>query len=285
MKNSPILLTAALVLAVALVSAPATQAQVIITQWNFTSAVGAGDNSPAPTTGNGTASMLGMTNSYTETNGAGGSTLGTGSVASGDIVSTTGIANSSLTLFTWRIRGVKGSGDTGTANNGWDLSAPQYSQGVEFDINTTGYSNLTFSFDWYSTTQGVRTLQEQYTTDGTDWININSPLQAVANDYFGTSSPTNTISFNGVSGVANDPDFGVRLVSAYDPSYSGAGSPSYTSANVTAGITQYNNNSGNWRFADITLEGTATVPEPGTTAAITGILALAAGLIYRRRHS
>ena len=58
------------------------------------------DNSPAATTGTGTAITLGMTNSY---NG--------GNTASDDILATAGTANTSFAENTWRIRG--------TANNGW----------------------------------------------------------------------------------------------------------------------------------------------------------------------
>jgi len=287
MKYPRVFIKAALILAGALAAAPAAPA-LVITQWNFSGAAGAGDNSPAPTTGTGTATMLGMTNSYNYTIGATNATIaGVGATASGDVLSSPGVANTSFNEFTWRIRGIKGSGDTGSANNGWNISAPQYSQGAEFDVSTAGYSNISFSFDWYSTNQGVRDLQEQYTLDGTTWNNIGPVLAAVPNDYFGTSSPTNTISFSSIVGASNDPDFGVRLVSAYDPTYTGTGSPSYTSATLTGGLpTQYNNNSGNWRFANITVEGTAVaVPEPGTTAMLTGVVALVAGGIYRRRRS
>jgi len=286
MFHSRALLCALLASTCAIGFAPAVYAQTIITQWDFTSAAGAGDNSPAPTTGLGTASMLGMTNNYTYTNGTGGTTLGTGATASGDILSTTGVANTSFTEFTWRIRGVKGAGNTGSANNGWNQSAPQYSQGVEFDVSTLGFSNISFGFDWYSTTQGVRTMQEQYTLNGSTWTNINLPLQAVSNDFFGTSSPTNTINFSSITGTSNDASFGVRLVSAYDPTYSGTGAPAYTAAVLTNGsATLYNNNSGNWRFANITVEGTsiAAVPEPGATSLLIGSGALLVGLVRRRR--
>jgi hypothetical protein len=260
--------------------APLAHAQAIITQWNFTSAVSAPDNSPAPTFGSGTASMLGMTNSYVYN----GSASGVGSVASGDILSTPGVANTSFNEFTWRIRGVKGTGDTGSANNGWNLAAPEYSQGVEFDVSTLGFQNISVSFDWYSTTQGVRDLQEEYTLNGSTWNFINAPLVAVSNDYYGTSSPTNTINFSSIVGADNDPNFGIRLVSAYDPAFGNNTYSSAASNNSTQ--TVYNNNSGNWRFANITVEGASiAVPEPATTGILTSGLALLAGLIAVARRN
>ncbi len=283
MHKSRVLFPALLGVACAMVAVPVVHAQTIITQWNFTSAAGAGDNTPAATFGTGSASMLGMTNSFVYN----GSASGVGSVASGDVLSTAGVANTSFNEFVWRIRGVKGAGDTGSANNGWNLAAAQYTQGVEFDVSTLGFQNISVGFDWYSTNQGVRTLQEQYTLNGSTWTNINSPLQAVPNDYFGTSSPTNTINFSSISGANNDPSFGIRLVSAFDPSYSGAGSPTYTSATLTAGNpVVYNNNSGNWRFGNITFDGTAVaVPEPGTTGIFTSVFALLVGFYAAVRRS
>jgi PEP-CTERM motif len=233
----------------------------VITQWTFSAAVAAPDNNPAPTTGTGTATSLGMTNGHTYTMGyPGGAVLGTGAVTSDDVTSSPSVANPAITSeFTWRVRGQKGAGDTGSANNGWNQSAPQYSQGAEFDASTAGYKNITFSFDWYSTTQGVLDMQPQYTLNGTTWNNFGPLLLAVSNDFYGTTQPTNTLDFSGIAGADMNPSFGVRLVSAYDPTYNGPGAPAYSSA---AGGT-YNNNSGNWRFDNMTFSGIA-VPEPST---------------------
>lgn len=278
MKKSA--LFAASVLAVAAAQASAG----VITQWSFSStAVSPPVNNPAPSTGTGTATPLGMTNSYTFTNGAGGATLGTGSVAACDILASTGVANSSFSEGTWRIRGGLTASSAGGNNNGWSLSAPQYTQGAEFDVSTVGFQNITVNFDWFSTNQGVRDLQEQYTLNGTTWTNINSVLVAVPNDFNVDSTPGNTIDLTAIPGANNNPSFGIRLVSSYDPTYSGTGSPSYTSATLTAGNpVQYNNNSGNWRFDNITFNGTTIpTPEPGSFALV-GIAM--AGLAARRRQ-
>jgi hypothetical protein len=253
-------------------AASSAQAQTTFTAWNFANTPIAVNNSPAATTGAGTATSLGMTNSY--------SNSGSGSITTDDIISTPGTADAAFTENTWRIRG--GNGTAGGTPDGWSLSAPQYTQGAQFSASTVGYTNVSVTYDWYCTTQGILDLQEQYTTNGTTWTNI-GPLQlATSNDFYGDTAtgpaePEKTISFAGVSGVSNDPNFGIRLVSAYDPT---AGT--YLSS---AGGT-YNNSSGNWRFGNISFTGTpAAAPEPGSVAGMavgTGILGM---LVARRRKS
>jgi hypothetical protein len=220
--------------------------------------------------------MLGMTNSY---NG--------GNTASGDVLATTGTANTSFTENTWRIRG---AGHNGWATFQGGAGAPQYSQGLELDVSTAGFTNIQFSFDWYSTTQGIRDLQFQYNTNvgnSAGWTNFGgtSPTGtfiAVSNDYYNApGSPTITLSLGTVLGANNDPNFGIRLVSAFDST--GNVPNDYASAQLaTGGATQiYNNSSGNWRFDNLTFSGTAAVPEPSTMLLVG---AAAAGIASRLRR-
>ncbi|MFI4914503.1 MAG: VPLPA-CTERM sorting domain-containing protein [Steroidobacterales bacterium] len=281
--------------AVAIAACTSVEATTI-TDWNFGSlAEVSPDNTPAATTGSGTAQSLGMTNNYTYTTTTKGVTTstGVGAVTYDDIKndSPSGSANGS-TLGngdTWRIRGQAGSGTTGTTNNGWNNSAPEYSQGAEFDTSTAGYSGLSLSFNWAATTQGVGNLQVQYTTNGSTWTNVGSVWSAtVDNNTTGTAGSgfqTDTVNLSGISGVNNDANFGVRLVSAYNPTL--AGGTEYASATsvVSGSPVQYNNNSGNWRIADVQIDGTLT-PVPLPAAAwmlLSGIGGL--GLLARRRGS
>ncbi len=240
-------------LAVAILASAPAQAATI-TAWTFDNLPVANNNSPAASTGTGTASALGMTNNYTY------ATIPavTGSVNTDDVLlnaaatpSSTGVDN------VWRVRGT-------TPGNGWNLAAPQYSQGAEFDTSTVGFKNIGFSFDWGSTAQGIKNLQVQYNTNITNaagWTNIGSGYTASITNFV-----TGNIDFSAITGANNDPNFGIRLVSAYDPALPAG---TYASATQVAGAdVAYNNSSGNWRFDNVVLSGTASattaVPEPFT---------------------
>jgi hypothetical protein len=238
---------------------------VTIAAWNFTSTVAAPDNSPAPTTGSGTATSLGFTNTYTYAG-----TTATNSVTNDDITSVT-------PEDVWRVRGhYVATGiapnvgtPTGSGNvNGWNTQAPEYSQGVEFDVDTTGYQSINVSFDWEATAQGVRNLQEQYnlnTANSAGWTNINSVLTAPSGGGYLTG---NSINLASITGANNDAAFGVRMVSAYDPTYTGTGAPTYTAAtlNTSTGLAQpINNSSGNWGFGNIMVVGSQIPMAPAIT--------------------
>ncbi len=250
-RSAPVVLAVA-----AFVVCASAEASTTITQWQFTNTVAAPDNSPAATTGAGTAITLGMTNSY---NG--------GNTASDDVTKTAGTANPSFSEYAWRIRGAQ----TPTGNNGWANAAPQFSQGIELDASTVGYQGITFSFDWYSTTQGIRDLQFQYNTNvnnANGWTNFGgtSPTGtyiATSNDWYNApGSPSIAVNLSSISGANNDANFGVRLVSAYDSTGNING---YASAALTNGATvAYNNSSGNWRFDNLAFSAAAVaaVPEP-----------------------
>jgi hypothetical protein len=241
-----------------LASASGASHATTITQWTFQSTNSGPDNNPAPDFGAGVASVLGMTNTYLLTSGStitgtgtftGGTTVATQSTAFADVTATSGDPNGFANA--WRVRG---AGPGSNAGNGWALQAPEYSQGAQFSVSTVGYTGISFHFDWFTTTQGVLNMQEQYTLNGTTWININAPLTAVSNGFYATPL---TIDFSSIAGANNDPNFGVRLVSAYNTSLQ---FPNYGSADGGQNG-YYNNNSGNWRFADVYFNGTA-VPEP-----------------------
>lgn len=261
------------------------------------------NNSPAPSTNNvmtssaPTATALGMTNNYVYST----SPTTTGSVNGDDVTPTTLSSDPLLVLANnsqannniapndnnaWRIRGagLPKKGTTGTLNtgNGWNNSAAPCTQGAQFMVDTTGYHYIVLQFDWYTTTQGVRDLQVLYTTNGgTSWTPV-GPIQVSG----GGSAFNNQITINfkalGITSVENNPNFGVQMVSVYDPTYQGGAgysapggnvcSPSatgtYTAAALDATTNQpdvYNNNSGNWRFDEVNFLGTTNNTNPITS--------------------
>jgi len=221
------------------------------------------NNSPAPSIGIGAATPLGMTNNYTFTT----SPVTVGSNAGSDITTTEGSTdpNSDFTSNSWRIRGLNNTAGPAGTGNGWNTAAPQYSQGAEFDVPTTGQYHVVFQYDWYVTAQGFRDLQAQYNTNisnASGWTNV-GPIQVTPDGGGFVNQITIDFTALGIAGVDNNANFGVRLVGAYDPTYTGAGAPTYTGASLTNGQpTVYNNNSGNWRFDEVNFFGNNS---PGST--------------------
>ena len=236
-----------------------------LAQWTFSGTQAASAALTSPSSGTAGVTVVNGQTAGTPTLAAIGMTQ-SGTTNNEDILPTPGTAVPSFSESLWRLRG-KGSGSNGNTN-GWSLQAPQYSQGAEIDLNTTGYSTLnSLTFDWYSTTSGIKDMMVQYnlnTSNSSGWTNLlSSPLAATSNDYFGGvgSSPTNTVNLSGIAGSANDASFGIRLVSAYDPNFSPG---AYSAANSPNSGTQtlISNTGGNWRFGNIAVTGTLGVLGP-----------------------
>jgi hypothetical protein len=269
---------------VALIAAflPGAQAGTI-TAWTFENNTIAVNNNPAPSTGLGTASSIGM-NVYPTPN-VGVTTDDVLAGTAGD----TGVNGVANTTQIWRVRAQAGSNG---AANGWSSLAPIGTQGAVFDASTVGYNAINVSFDWYATNQGEAKLQLAYTTDGSTWHNV--PLMLSTSDaglaVLNNSTSPNTVNgsyvsitggtgqdwFTGLTAIINDPNaannpnFGIEMVNAA----TGAD-------NISASGTPLNNNSGNWRFDNVTISGTAlvsSVPEPATFALFgIGVVVLLAG--------
>jgi len=237
-----------------------------VAEWTFDN-IGpvAPDNSPLPAISNNTAvaTCFGFGTPanplISPTFSPSNSTNAADITANGAPYSSTGPAGQDV----WRLRGQPG--------NGWLSTQPIGSQGAEIDVSTVNYSNVLVNFDLYFTTQGEAKMCVLYTTDG--WVtttNVANNLSYAANPTFivtnSVTSPSYsvntvtgtyfwntygsvffnnmTIDFTGVPGVDNNPNFGFRIVNAA----TGADCVNYLGQ-------PYNNNSGNCRLDNISVNG------------------------------
>ena len=232
---------------VLLASLSGAKAANILTAWTFDNVAIAINASPSPSTGLGTASALGMNNSYNNTN----------SISNPDVQSLAG--SSSGGANSWHIRGY--STVAGSHGNGWSTNAPIGTQGAQFTGSTFGYEKIQVSFDVYATADAEANLLVQYTTDGSTWNNAaitsggtaatiqnnSSSANTVTGSYVKLASGWNnqiTVVLSGISGVDNDASFAIRLVNA---------STGADCVDTTGAI--YNNTSGNWTFDNVVIQG------------------------------
>jgi hypothetical protein len=269
----------------ALIAAFLSTAQAgTIAAWNFENNPIAVNNSPTPSTGSGTASSIGM-NIYPTPN-VGVTTDDVIAGAAGD----TGVNGVADLGQIWRVRAQAGANG---AANGWSSLAPTGTQGAVFATSTAGFHSISVSFDWYATNQGEANLQLEYTTDGSTFHNV--PLALLGSDS-GLAAKTNngsdvntvTGSYVSITGGAGQDWFTGLTATITDPNAADDANFAVEIVNASTGVdnisasgTPLNNNSGNWRFDNITISGTAdtsATPEPATFALLgTGLIALLAG--------
>lgn len=248
----------ALACCLAAVSAPTNALGVTITQWNFNSATGV-NNSPAPSTGSGSATPVGMNG------GANNADIGaaTGNTPSSD----PGLPNNA-----WRVRG--------STSNGWS-GTTQLLSGAQFNASTAGASNVVASFDVHATDGSPRYAQFQYTTDGANFTSFGALL-----DFNATFDGFAPFSFDlsGIPAVNNNPLFGVKLVSAFSPveftNANGVQPANTAFQRASATATVYNGTAGNWRFDMVTI---SSVPEPSSLVA-GALAAVGLALVRRSEH-
>ena len=206
-------------------AAEMANAQVTITQWTFEGDV------ITPSTGSGTAALIGGT---TATFATGYTGTGTGGRA-------------------WNSAAYPAQGTgSGTA-------------GVEFLVSTSGYSAIALSWDGRHSNTSANRLRVQYTLNGTDWEDFEANEGNAVNTAAGVDKGFDngrfiadagdtwyqrSADFSGISGVEGNAAFGVRIVTEFvdGSEYGAATSTSSYSPNGTL------------RYDNVTFKGVGSSP-------------------------
>jgi hypothetical protein len=145
-------------------------------------------NNPVPFIGAGTASAVGTSFSPTT------------SPFSGSVDANDGLGfTSHLPPFSW-------------GSSHYPLTGGNKQNGVQFNVSTIGAKNITVSYESRVSATASDYERLQYTTNGTDWVDY--PSSSSFNGV-GTTYLPYQYDLSGFPGVANNPDFGVRVVTEY----------------------------------------------------------------------
>lgn len=188
------------------------------------------------------------------------------------------------------------------AGRGWNTttyanqSTGSGTRGVSFLAGTSGFTNISLTFDHRASGTASRWAQVDYTLDG--GLNWTTGFWNNA----GGLSPHDTfysfnVDFSSVTAAENNTGFGVRIMSIFSPlafdqnstlaefgansAYMRANSGAVYSPNTSSATGDYGT-SGTWRFDNVTINGIAAVPEPTSIALLSSVLVGAAFLRGRR---
>lgn len=223
----------------------------IISVWDFEGSVN------TPSTGVGSAALLGTTATFASGNGS----------AAG-----------------WNTSGYSTQG-TGSGT-----------RGVQFLASTSGFDSITVSFAHRASGTASRWAQVDYTLDGgTSWVTgfWNNSGSLSPHDTFSTFN----VDFSSIAGTNNNSNFGFRVVSIFSPLAfdqnstlaAFAANTAYMRANANAVYSPSNSTAtgdyaggGTWRFDNVTVNGITAVPEP-TSMVLVGLVGVA-GVAFRARR-
>jgi hypothetical protein len=107
------------------------------------------------------------------------------------------------------IPGVDHLPDFSWGSSGYPASASNKLNGVQFNVSTIGAKNILLAYDSRVSATASDYERVQYTTNGTDWIDYPSSSTFAG---IGTTYEPYQNDFTGFPGVANNPNFGVRIV-------------------------------------------------------------------------
>jgi hypothetical protein len=152
----------------------------------------------------------------------------------------------------------------GTGDPGYPVSGSNKTAGIQFNVSTVRAKNIIFSYDSRVSPTASDYTRVQYTTNGTSWIDY--PSSASFNGIAGTGAGgwetfTNyegpvfgNADFTGFPGVANNPNFGVRIVTEFQSTATyGVG----TTANYVGTANTYGGTSGTMTYDLVGVYGDA----------------------------
>ncbi|RZJ73017.1 YDG domain-containing protein [Flavobacterium sp.] len=224
-------------------------APVALANWTYQPLQGA-TTTPTPNVGTGTSALV-------------GSMTGAGTATGMDTA--TGCGSQTSGTNAWAIS----SANPGSANE---------SSGARFSTSTSGYQDIKVTWEQRSSGTSVNTVRLQYTTNGTAWTNFTMTeanttycLGTLNNGRFENSAQSDqfrriSVDLSAISGINNNPNFGVRIVAAH---YQNSGQFRQTSTPASVA------SAGTWRFDNVKIEATQ-IPGP-SSAAISGSVAICAG--------
>jgi hypothetical protein len=218
---------------------------VVVTQWNFNSVpadASTTTGSVAPAIGSGTAATTGGT---------------TATFASGF-----------------------GSSDTAaTDNTGWNTNnypaagAADKTAGARFNVSTVGFGSVMVNWDQLHSATSSKYLAFQYTVDGSNFLDVAGTAGLLTASTGGTWFLGRTVDLTGVAGVANNANFGFRVVSTFAPGTTAYAAASAGSAYGPAGTVRF----------DMVTVNALPVPEAQTwLMMLAGITAM--GFVAQRRR-
>jgi hypothetical protein len=106
--------------------------------------------------------------------------------------------------------------DSSPTNNGLGTFSYDWvdrTDGVMFQVNTTGMNNVNLSFDLRPSTMASRYVAVQHTVDGLNWADTVLFTLATARDWYHRE-----VNYSDVTGASDNSKFAVRIVAAVNPS-------------------------------------------------------------------
>lgn len=202
-------------------SVEAIFAQMTIAKWDFNGSsattIPGGAASPAVAEGIGTAMLVGgITASFSSGTSEGGST---------------DTSAKSSENFGWHTRSYATSG------------AENKGRGIQFNINTTGYEDLILTFDQRLSNTASNTYVVQYSVDisaiSPVWQDVQTLTITPASDAGNLWYNSRTVDLSSISDLNNNPNVGIRIVSAFDPTASNYVAVTSTSSYGATGTVRY----------------------------------------------